>query len=131
MRRLEHCNIVKLKYFFYSSGEKVRTWRLFTIKIIYSSSSLWLIFFFLFFFFLLFIFCNQNLKFDEKKILKIFHTMISDQIYLRSQIWEWFLVRFSFRSESRAIKIWKSFLSAFDSIVFMILLRILRKKKPS
>jgi glycogen synthase kinase 3 beta len=23
MRRLEHCNIVKLKYFFYSSGEKV------------------------------------------------------------------------------------------------------------
>ena len=24
MRRLEHCNIVKLKYFFYSSGEKVR-----------------------------------------------------------------------------------------------------------
>lgn len=25
MRRLEHCNIVKLKYFFYSSGEKVRT----------------------------------------------------------------------------------------------------------
>ena len=25
MRRLEHCNIVKLKYFFYSSGEKV-TW---------------------------------------------------------------------------------------------------------
>lgn len=25
MRRLEHCNIVKLKYFFYSSGEKVST----------------------------------------------------------------------------------------------------------
>lgn len=24
MRKLEHCNIVKLKYFFYSSGEKVR-----------------------------------------------------------------------------------------------------------
>lgn len=24
MRRLEHCNIVKLKYFFYSSGDKVR-----------------------------------------------------------------------------------------------------------
>lgn len=24
MRRLEHCNIVKLKYFFYSSGEKVK-----------------------------------------------------------------------------------------------------------
>lgn len=24
MRRLEHCNIVKLKFFFYSSGEKVR-----------------------------------------------------------------------------------------------------------
>lgn len=23
MRRLEHCNIVKLKYFFYSSGDKV------------------------------------------------------------------------------------------------------------
>ncbi|XP_023218325.1 glycogen synthase kinase-3 beta-like [Centruroides sculpturatus] len=23
MRRLDHCNIVKLKYFFYSSGEKV------------------------------------------------------------------------------------------------------------
>lgn len=23
MRKLEHCNIVKLKYFFYSSGEKV------------------------------------------------------------------------------------------------------------
>lgn len=22
MRRLEHCNIVKLKYFFYSSGDK-------------------------------------------------------------------------------------------------------------
>ncbi|KPI92535.1 Protein kinase shaggy [Papilio xuthus] len=32
MRRLEHCNIVKLKYFFYSSGEKYRPfqclWRL-------------------------------------------------------------------------------------------------------
>lgn len=28
MRRLEHCNIVKLKYFFYSSGEKVSlAWR--------------------------------------------------------------------------------------------------------
>lgn len=25
MRKLDHCNIVKLKYFFYSSGEKVRT----------------------------------------------------------------------------------------------------------
>lgn len=23
MRRIEHCNIVKLKYFFYSSGDKV------------------------------------------------------------------------------------------------------------
>ena len=23
MRRLEHCNIVQLKYFFYSSGDKV------------------------------------------------------------------------------------------------------------
>lgn len=23
MRKLEHCNIVKLKYFFYSSGDKV------------------------------------------------------------------------------------------------------------
>lgn len=23
MRRLQHCNIVKLKYFFYSGGEKV------------------------------------------------------------------------------------------------------------
>lgn len=31
MRRLEHCNIVKLKYFFYSSGEKVsKTWMSFT-----------------------------------------------------------------------------------------------------
>lgn len=27
MRRLEHCNIVKLKYFFYSSGEKVN-WKM-------------------------------------------------------------------------------------------------------
>lgn len=28
MRRLEHCNIVKLKYFFYSSGDKVSSfWR--------------------------------------------------------------------------------------------------------
>lgn len=34
MRRLEHCNIVKLKYFFYSSGEKVR-WIL-NVKCIYN-----------------------------------------------------------------------------------------------
>lgn len=27
MRRLEHCNIVKLKYFFYSSGDKVNFMR--------------------------------------------------------------------------------------------------------
>jgi len=25
MRKLDHCNIVRLRYFFYSSGEKVRT----------------------------------------------------------------------------------------------------------
>jgi len=31
MRRLEHCNIVKLKYFFYSSGEKVRVSPLFSL----------------------------------------------------------------------------------------------------
>lgn len=24
MRKLDHCNIVRLRYFFYSSGEKVR-----------------------------------------------------------------------------------------------------------
>lgn len=28
MRKLEHCNIVKLKYFFYSSGDKVCTFSL-------------------------------------------------------------------------------------------------------
>ena len=32
MRRLEHCNIVKLKYFFYSSGEKVTWWRRFQVQ---------------------------------------------------------------------------------------------------
>lgn len=26
MRRLDHCNIVKLKYFFYTSGDKVSLW---------------------------------------------------------------------------------------------------------
>lgn len=26
MRKLDHCNIVRLRYFFYSSGEKVRHW---------------------------------------------------------------------------------------------------------
>lgn len=26
MRKLDHCNIVRLRYFFYSSGEKVRLW---------------------------------------------------------------------------------------------------------
>lgn len=26
MRKLDHCNIVRLRYFFYSSGEKVRPW---------------------------------------------------------------------------------------------------------
>lgn len=25
MRKLDHCNIVRLRYFFYSSGEKVRS----------------------------------------------------------------------------------------------------------
>lgn len=28
MRKLDHCNIVRLRYFFYSSGEKVRCWNL-------------------------------------------------------------------------------------------------------
>lgn len=31
MRRLEHCNIVKLKYFFYSSGDKVTILFLFSL----------------------------------------------------------------------------------------------------
>lgn len=33
MRRLEHCNIVKLKYFFYSSGDKVSSWLLHIARI--------------------------------------------------------------------------------------------------
>ena len=31
MRKLEHVNIVKLKYFFYSSGDKVRNYFFFVI----------------------------------------------------------------------------------------------------
>lgn len=38
MRRLEHCNIVKLKYFFYSSGDKVRIFVKFTVKITFKKS---------------------------------------------------------------------------------------------
>lgn len=33
MRRLEHCNIVKLKYFFYSSGDKVCFYKFYVIYI--------------------------------------------------------------------------------------------------
>lgn len=35
MRRLEHCNIVKLKYFFYSSGDKVRILILIAIPLVH------------------------------------------------------------------------------------------------
>lgn len=36
MRKLDHCNIVRLRYFFYSSGEKVQNFFLFLEQFLYA-----------------------------------------------------------------------------------------------
>lgn len=36
MRKLDHCNIVRLRYFFYSSGEKVQAFFLFLGPFLYA-----------------------------------------------------------------------------------------------